>query len=44
MDLKWDEVGYTILIDKKVFYRLLKLIQKTMTIKILSHTGSKLKI
>ena len=44
MNLKWDEIGDTILIEKKLFYRLLRAIQKSMTIKILSHTGSKPKI
>jgi hypothetical protein len=44
MKLKWDEIGETVLIDKKIFYRLLKLIKKDIKIEILSHTGKKPKI
>ena len=45
MNLKWDEIGDTILINRKLFYRLLRRIQKSrdlknMTIKIISHTGN----
>ena len=44
--IKWDEIGDTIFISKKSFYRLLRLIKNIpgLKIEILSHTGSKPKI
>ncbi len=46
MELKWDEIGDTILINKKIFYRLLKWLKtkNEIKIKILSHSGENPKI
>ncbi len=46
MELKWSEIGDTILINKKLFYHLLKWIKKDKFIKIeiLNYTGEKPKI
>jgi hypothetical protein len=44
LKLNWNEIGETVLIKKKLFYRLLKWIKKDVKIEILSHTGKKPKI
>ncbi len=46
IQLKWTELGDIITINKKVFYRLLKWLQKEneIRVEILSHTGEKPKI
>jgi hypothetical protein len=46
IQLKWTELGNIITVNKKIFYRLLRWLQKEneIKVKILSHTGEKPKI
>jgi hypothetical protein len=42
--LTWTEVGSSVWVNKRMFYKLLELVKEAYNIEIISHTGTKPKI